>query len=136
MLAAPFAHTCLDNDMRLQQGGHTGWHAAVQRRWKQQPQGSQPQCSALLRTRPPSTPTQGEGSGAAGRGSTKLPLQKRQELLQQQAQAPLKQVRGRGGGCGRQRMDALPGCVHGGDMWQLMRASHSTLLGCGAGARP
>lgn len=108
-------------------------------------------CSALLgaaatvlattvlssaRIRPPSTPPQGEGSGATGRGSTKLPLQKRQELLQQQAQAPLKQVRGRGGGSGRRRMDALPGCVYGGDMWQLMRASHSTLLGCGAGARP
>ncbi|KAI7845324.1 hypothetical protein COHA_001166 [Chlorella ohadii] len=40
----------------------------------------------------PAAAREGEASGATGRGGSRLPLQKRQELLQQQATAPLKQV--------------------------------------------
>lgn len=61
-------------------------------------------CPVCFTTRPASPArVQGEGSGSLRAGSSKLPLQKRQELLQAQAQAPFKQVaggrRGMASGC-------------------------------------
>ena len=70
---------------------------ACECRCKDSSQCSSSCCSAHRpRTQPALSPShqppQGEGSGATGRGGSRLPLQKRQELLQQQATAPLKQV--------------------------------------------